>query len=72
MPKYKSSPEERAAEKERKDNLRKVMQGLDVKDFKDLQSVFKMMVGEILENGLEGELDDELGYTNQNHLSLIF
>lgn len=67
MPRYKLSPEERAAQKERKDNLRKVMQGLDVKDFKDLQSVFKMMVGEILENGLEGELDDELGYTKYDY-----
>ena len=29
MPRYKNSPEERAAEKERKENLRKIMQGLD-------------------------------------------
>ena len=34
MPKYKLSPEERAAEKERKDNLRNIMKGLDtVVDF---------------------------------------
>ena len=31
MPRYKLSPEERAAEKERKDNLRNIMKGLDVK-----------------------------------------
>ena len=31
MPRYKLSPEERAAEKERKDNLRSIMKGLDVK-----------------------------------------
>ena len=64
MSRYKLSPEERAAEKERKENLRNIMQGLDIKNFDDLKDVFKMMVGEMLENGLDGELDDELGYTN--------
>ncbi len=29
MPRYKLSPIERAAEKERKDNLRNIMKGLD-------------------------------------------
>ena len=67
MPKYKLSPEERATEKERKENLRNIMKGLDVKSFDDLKDVFKLMVGEMLENGLEGELDDELGYTKYDY-----
>lgn len=67
MPKYKLSPEERVAEKERKENLRNIMKGLDVKSFDDLKDVFKLMVGEMLENGLEGELDDELGYTKYDY-----
>ena len=67
MPKYKLSPEERAAEKERKENLRNIMKGLDVKSFDNLKDVFKLMVGEMLENGLEGELDDELGYTKYDY-----
>ncbi len=67
MPRYKLSPEERAAEKERKENLRSIMKGLDVKNFDDLKDVFKMMVGEMLENGLDGELDDELGYTKYDY-----
>lgn len=67
MPRYKLSPEERAAEKERKENLRNIMKGLDVKNFDDLKDVFKLMVGEMLENGLEGELDDELGYTKYDY-----
>ena len=67
MPRYKLSPIERAAEKERKDNLRNIMKGLDVKNFDDLKDVFKMMVGEMLENGLDGELDDELGYTKYDY-----
>lgn len=67
MPKCKLSPEERAAEKERKENLRNIMKGLDVKSFDDLKDVFKLMVGEMLENGLEGQLDDELGYTKYDY-----
>ena len=67
MPTYKLSPEERAAEKERKENLRNIMKGLEVKNFDDLKDVFKLMVGEMLENGLEGELDDELGYTKYDY-----
>ena len=67
MPRYKLSPEERAAEKERKENLRNIIKGLDVKNFEDLKDVFKLMVGEMLENGLEGELDDELGYTKYDY-----
>lgn len=67
MPRYKLSPEERAAEQERKENLRNIMKGLDVKNFEDLKDVFKLMVGEMLENGLEGELDDELGYTKYDY-----
>ena len=59
MPRYKLSPEEWALEQERKENLRNIMKGLDVKNFDDLKDVFKMMVGEMLENGLDGELDDE-------------
>ena len=67
MPRYKLSPIERAAEQERKENLRNIMKGLDVKNFDDLKDVFKMMVGEMLENGLDGELDDELGYTKYDY-----
>ena len=67
MPRYKLSPEGRALEQERKENLRNIMKGLDVKNFDDLKDVFKMMVGEMLENGLDGELDDELGYTKYDY-----
>ena len=67
MPRYKLTPIGRAAEKERKENLRNIMKGPDVKSFDDLKDVFKLMVGEMLENGLEGELDDELGYTKYDY-----
>ena len=57
MPRYKLSPEERAAEKERKDNLRNIMKGLDVKNFDDLKDVFKIPThyGEIILNLKEGK-----------------
>mgnify|MGYP000860734269 FL=1 len=57
MLRYKLSPEERAAEKERKDNLRNIMKGLDVKKFDDLKDVFKIPTsyGEIVLNLKEGK-----------------
>ena len=67
MPKYKLSPEEREAEKARKEQIRNLLTGFDIKDFKDIQGLFKEMVGEVLQNGLEGELDDELGYTKYDY-----
>ena len=67
MPKYKESPEERAAKKERKEKFREFLSYLDVEDMQDLRSVFKEMVGEVLENGLEAELDDELGYSKYDY-----
>ena len=67
MPKYKDSPEVRAAKKERKEKLREFLSLLDVDDMSDLKSVFKEMVGEVLENGLEAELDDELVYSKYDY-----
>lgn len=47
--------------KREKEKLREFLSLLEVEDMSDLRSVFKEMVGEVLENGLEAELDDELG-----------
>ena len=62
MPKYKDSPEVRAAKQERKDKMREFLSLLEVDDMHDLQSLFK-----VLENGLEAELDDELGYSKYDY-----
>lgn len=67
MPRYKDSPEVRAAKQERKNKLRELLSAMDVEDMSDLKSLFKEMVGEVLENGLEAELDDELGYTRYDY-----
>lgn len=67
MPKYKDSPEVQAARKERKEKLREFLSLLVVENMSDLKSVFKEMVGEVLEDGLEAELDDKLGYTRYDY-----
>lgn len=67
MPKYKDSLEAMAAKQGRKDKLREFLSLLEVDDIHDLQSLFKEMVGEVLENGLEAELDDELGYSKYDY-----
>lgn len=59
MPRRKRTPEEIA----RKAKVRELMQELDINDMSDINALFKEFVGDILENGLEAELDDELGYS---------
>ncbi len=67
MPRYKLSPEERKAEKERKDKLLALAEGLDITSVSDFNSLFKEMISVLLEKGLEGELDDELGYSKYDY-----
>lgn len=59
MPRRKRTPEEIA----RKAKVRELMQELDINDMSDINALFKEFVGDILENGLEAELDEELGYS---------
>ncbi len=47
--------------------MRKILSDLDVKNMNYLRDVFKMMVGEMLEAGLDGELDEELGYSKYDY-----
>ena len=63
MPRYKDSPEVRAAKQERRENLRELLVLTEAEDVRDLKSVFKETVGEVLENGLEAELDDRQAKT---------
>ena len=67
MPRYKDSPEERAAKQERREKLWELLALMEAEDVRDLKSVFKEMVGEVLENGLEAELDDKLGFTKYDY-----
>ena len=67
MPKYKDSPEERAAKEARRKQIQELLGQLDVSDMSDLRELFREMVGGILENGLEAELDEELGYSKYDY-----
>ena len=63
MPKSKRTPEEIA----RKAKVRELMQELHINDMSDINALFKEFVGDILENGLEAELDEELGYSKYDY-----
>ena len=43
------------------------MQDAGINDVAGVQELFKEMVSTVLENGLEGELDEELGYTKYDY-----
>ncbi len=78
MPMYKDSPGVRAAKQERRENLRELPALTKAEDVRDLKSVFKEMVGEVLENGLEaetavprdGEAEFELRIIRKNETSI--
>lgn len=60
------TPQERRADRKK---LFEIMQqaGLQCESVEDVQNLFKDMVDMTLENGLEGELDEELGYTKYDY-----
>lgn len=43
------------------------MQQAGIENFEDVQEFFKEMVGTVLENGLEGEMEEELGYSKYDY-----
>ena len=67
MPRYKKSAAERAAEKERRERILNFVHEMGADGIEDLQDVYKMMIGAVLEGGLEAELDDQLGYSKYDY-----
>lgn len=65
MPRYKASQEVWAVKQERREKLRGLLALMEVENVRDLKSVFKEMVGEVLENGLEAGFDDKHGCTKR-------
>lgn len=63
MAKSRRTPEER----ERRAKMTSFLQDLNVSSIADVQELFKELIGNVLENGLEGELDEELGYTKYDY-----
>ena len=53
------SPEERA----RRARIRELLQESNISSMADIQDLFKETIAEFMENGLDAELDDELGYS---------
>jgi len=63
MARRKISPERR----EQRKKLLELLQGAGINDVAGVQELFKEMVSTVLENGLEGELDEELGYSKYDY-----
>ncbi|VBB07156.1 transposase mutator type [Lucifera butyrica] len=63
MVKRKISPERR----ERRKKLLEMLQDAGINDVAGVQELFKEMVSSVLENGLEGEMEDELGYSKYDY-----
>ena len=64
MGKDRRTPRER---REQRKKLFEVMQQAGIENFEDVQEFFKEMVGTVLENGLEAELEEELGYSKYDY-----
>ena len=65
MSKRKITPERR----EQRKKLLELLQGAGISDVAGVQELFKEMVSTVLENGLEGELEEELGYSKYDYRS---
>ena len=53
------TPEENA----RRAKIRELLQEANISSMTDIQSLFRETIAEFMENGLEAELDEELGYS---------
>ena len=59
----KRSPEEQA----RREKIRELLQSSGVSSMADIQNLFKETIAEFMENGLDAELDEELGYSRYDY-----
>ena len=54
-------------EKARREKIRELLQMANIGSMDDIQNLFKETIAEFVENGLEAELDDELGYSKYDY-----
>ena len=57
------SPEEQ----ERRDKIRELLQLSNVSSMEDIQNLFKETIAEFMEDGLDAELSEELGYSKYDY-----
>ena len=57
------SPEEQ----ERREKIRELLQLSSVSSMEDIQDLFKETIAEFMEDGLEAELSEELGYSKYDY-----
>ena len=57
------TPEEKA----RLEKIRELLQMANIGSMDDIQNLFKETIAEFMENGLEAELEDELGYSRYDY-----
>lgn len=65
MVRRKRTPEEQA----RREKIKELLQLANIGSMSDIQDLFKETIAEFMENGLEAELDDELGYSRYDYRS---
>lgn len=63
MARKKRSPEEQA----RRAKIREPLQMENISSMDDIQNLFKETIAEFMENGLDAELEDELGYSKYDY-----
>lgn len=63
MAKRKITPDRR----EERKSLLEMLHGAGINDVAGVQELFKEMAGTVLKNGLEGELEEELGYSKYDY-----
>ena len=57
------NPEEKA----RRAKIRELLQMANIDSMDDIQDLFKGTIAEFMENGLEAELDEDLGYSKYDY-----
>ena len=63
MSRKKRTPEEN----ERREKIRELLKMSNVGSMEDIQKLFKETIAEFMEDGLEAEMDEELGYSKYDY-----
>lgn len=63
------NPGERTAKAAKKEKLRELMSETQVEDINDINTLFNEMVRDILKNGLEAYLDEDLSYSKYDYMN---